>query len=52
MSTETDNDEADEIVGRIEELEILQDALQRISETLALFLKPAQPIKPKVMQPT
>jgi hypothetical protein len=50
MMPDTDNDEADEIVARIEELELLQEALRQARETLELFLKPAQPIKRKAMQ--
>ena len=33
--------EAEEIHVRIEELELMQDALQQASETLGLFLKPS-----------
>jgi hypothetical protein len=33
-------DEADEIRERIDDLDILLEALQQTSETLALFLKP------------
>ena len=36
----TEQEEADEIRDRIEELEIMQHALRQISEALALFLKP------------
>jgi hypothetical protein len=50
MMHDTDNEEADEIVARIEELEILQQALQQFSETLELFLQPAQPIKRRAMR--
>lgn len=51
MHPDTD-DELAEIRARLEELELLQEALQQINETLELFLKPAQqPInKRKTMQ--
>jgi hypothetical protein len=39
----TERDEADAIRDRIEELEILEHALQQLTEIAALFLKPAQP---------
>jgi hypothetical protein len=45
------DDEIEEILARIEELEILQQALQQLEETLELFLKPATPtIKRRTMQ--
>lgn len=33
--------EVEEILDRIEELEILQQALQQLTETMELFLRPA-----------
>lgn len=41
MMHDTDNEEADEIVARIEELELMQEALQQFNEALE-FLKPHQ----------
>lgn len=42
-------EEADEILDRIEELEILQHALQQATEVLELFLKPP-PIRRSAVQ--
>ncbi|MBT1509424.1 hypothetical protein KIP88_02820 [Bradyrhizobium sp. SRL28] len=43
-------DEADEIRERIEDLDILLETLQQTSETLAVFLRPPQPIKKETVQ--
>ena len=45
----TADDEIDEIAARIEELELMQDALNQLTETLELFQKPAQPVKRRAM---
>jgi hypothetical protein len=37
------HDEADEIRERIEDLDILLEALRQTSETLAVFLRPPKP---------
>jgi hypothetical protein len=43
MMQDTDNDEADEIRERIEDLDIVLEALRQTSETLAVFLRPSPP---------
>lgn len=41
----TPTDEIEQLLDRIEELELMQHALQQMSEALALFLKPVEPVE-------